>query len=132
VDVVLPRQSFKQKLTLKLEIMTTIRNSVQLIGRLGKDPEIKTIGNDRKMARISLATSNNYYNAKGERVEETDWHNVVAFGKVVDTIEKYVRKGQEIAIEGKLTASNWEDKDGNKRYSVDIVLNELVLLQKVS
>lgn len=112
--------------------MTTIRNSVQLIGRLGKDPEIKNIGNDRKMARISLATSNNYYNAKGERVEETDWHNVVAFGKVVDTIEKFVRKGQEIAIEGKLTASNWEDKDGNKRYSVDIVLNELVLLQKVS
>lgn len=123
--------SFNQQLSnLKLETMTTMRNSVQLIGRPGIAPEIKEIGNNRKMARFTLATNNNYTNEKGERVEQTDWHNIVAFGKVVDTIEKYVRKGQEIAIEGRLSTSSWEDKDGNKRYRTDVVLNELLLLQK--
>lgn len=110
--------------------MTTMRNSVQLIGRPGKDPEIKQIGNDRKMAHFSLATKHVYNNDKGERVETTDWHNIVAFGKVVDIIEKYVRKGQEIAIEGRLTYNKWEDKEGNKRQTAEVHLNELVLLQK--
>ncbi len=112
--------------------MTTLRNSVQLIGRPGMDPEIKQIGNERKMARMRLATNNYYNNDKGERIEQTDWHTVVAFGKVVDIIEKYVKKGQEIAIEGRLTSNNWEDKDGNKRQSVEVHLNELVLLQKTA
>ncbi len=96
------------------------------------DPEIKQIGNERKMARMRLATNNYYTNDKGERMERTDWHTVVAFGKVVDIIEKYVKKGQEIAIEGRLTSNNWEDKDGNKRQSVEVHLNELVLLQKTA
>jgi single-strand DNA-binding protein len=112
--------------------MTTLKNSVQLIGRLGKDPVVKNIGADRKMATFSMATNETYTNKMGERVENATWHNVVAFGKVVEIIEKYVHKGQEIAIEGKLTSNTWEDKDGKKRYSVDIVINELVLLQKVS
>jgi single-strand DNA-binding protein len=112
--------------------MTTLKNSVQLIGRLGKDPVVKTIGADRKMATFSLATNEPYKNKSGELVNNTTWHNVVAFGKVVEVIEKYVQKGQEIAINGKLASNTWEDKDGKKRYSVDIVINELVLLQKVS
>jgi single-strand DNA-binding protein len=112
--------------------MTTLRNSVKLIGRLGMEPEIKEIGKDQKMARFSLATNHVYYNAKGEKVEETDWHNIKAFGKVVDIIEKFVKKGQEIAIEGRLNTNNWEDKDGKKRQSFDIILSELVLLQKAS
>ncbi len=112
--------------------MTTLRNSVQLIGRLGIDPEFKELGNGRRMARMRLATNNYYNNDKGERIEQTDWHTVVAFGKVVDIIEKYVKKGQEIAIEGRLTSNNWEDKDGNKRQSVEVHLNELVLLQKTA
>ncbi len=74
--------------------MTTMRNSVQLIGRPGKDPEIKQIGNDRKMVHFSLATKHVYTMIKAS-VETTDWHNIVAFGKVVDIIEKYVRKGQK-------------------------------------
>lgn len=111
--------------------MTTMRNSVQLIGRPGIAPEIKEIGNNRKMARFTLATNNYYTNDKGERVEQTDWHNIVAFGKVVDIIEKYVRKGQEIAIEGRLSTSSWEDKDGNKRYRTEVVINELLMLQKM-
>ncbi len=112
--------------------MTTLRNSVQLIGRLGIDPEFKELGNGRRMARFRLATNNYYNNDKGERIEQTDWHTVVAFGKVVDIIEKYVKKGQEIAIEGRLTSNNWEDKDGNKRQSVEVHLNELVMLQKTA
>ncbi len=111
--------------------MTTMRNSVQLIGRPGIAPEIKEIGNNRKMARFTLATNNYYTNDKGERVEQTDWHNIVAFGKVVDIIEKYVRKGQEIAIEGRLSTSSWDDKEGNKRYRTEVVLNELLMLQKM-
>ncbi len=112
--------------------MTTMRNSVQLIGRPGKDPEIKQFGNDRKLARFSIATSHYYINEKGERIETTDWHNIVAFGKVVDTIEKYVRKGQEIGLVGRLTYNKWEDKEGNKRQTTEIHLNELLLLQKAS
>jgi single-strand DNA-binding protein len=112
--------------------MTTLRNSVKLIGRLGIEPEIKEIGKDLKMARFSLATNHIYYNAKGDKIEETDWHNIKAFGKVVDIIEKFVKKGQEIAIEGRLNTNSWEDKDGKKRQSFDIVLNDLVLLRKTS
>lgn len=112
--------------------MTTMRNSVQLIGRPGMDPEIKQIGNDRKLARFSLATNHYYNNEKGERVETTDWHNIVAFGKVVEIMEKYVRKGREIAIEGRLTYNQWEDKDGNKRQRAEIIVSELVLLQKAN
>jgi single-strand DNA-binding protein len=112
--------------------MTTLRNSVQLIGRLGIEPEIKTLSNGRKMTRFTLATNNYYNNEKGERVEQTDWHNIRAFGKVVEIIEKYVKKGQEIAIEGRLTTNNWEDKEGNKRQTVEVHMNELVLLQKAS
>jgi len=108
--------------------MTTLRNSVQLIGRPGMDPEVKTIANDRKMARFTLATNDFYVNNKGERVEETQWHNLVAWGKTAEIVEKLVKKGKEIVIEGKLTTNSWEDKEGVKHYNVEVVVNEILSL----
>ncbi len=106
--------------------MTTIRNSVKLIGRPGIDPEVKTIGNDRKMARFTLATNDYYYNPKGERIEQTQWHNLVAWGKTAEIVEKLVKKGKEIVVEGKLSTNHWEDKEGVKHASVQVIINELL------
>ncbi len=112
--------------------MTTLSNNVQLIGHAGKDPEIKTFDKDRKMARFSMATSSYYYNQKGERVEDTQWHQLVAWGKTAEVVEKIVRKGSEIAITGKLTNRTYEDKDGNTRYFVEVVLNQIHTFTKVA
>ena len=108
--------------------MNTLRNKVQLIGNLGASPEIKTIPNGRKMARFNMATNEIYYNAKGEKVEETQWHLVVAWGKSADIAEKYLEKGSEVAIEGKLINRSYLDKEGNKKYITEVELNELILL----
>ncbi len=112
--------------------MTTLRNSVQLIGRPGIDPEVKTIANDRKMVRFTLATNDYYFNNKGERIEETQWHNIVAWGKTADIVEKLVKKGKEIMIEGKLASNNWEDKEGVKHTQVQVIINEILALEKAS
>ncbi|WP_334113895.1 single-stranded DNA-binding protein [Paucihalobacter sp.] len=110
--------------------MNALRNKVQLIGRLGQDPEIVNLEGGKKLAKFSMATNDIYTNAKGEKVENTEWHNVVAWGKVAEIIEKYVNKGQEIAVEGKLTTRSWDDKEGNKRYTTEVVCNEMLLLSK--
>ncbi|MGL2962760.1 single-stranded DNA-binding protein [Flavobacterium sp. RSB2_4_14] len=107
-----------------------MKNKVQLIGHVGQEPEIKTFGEGKKVANITLATNESYTNAKGEKVEDTQWHKVKAWGKVADIIEKYVTKGKEIAIEGKLTYSDYLDKDGNKRYITEVVANDILLLGK--
>lgn len=108
--------------------MSSIRNQVRLIGNLGADPEVKTLGEDRKMARFNLATNETYTNDKGEKVVETQWHNVVAWGKVVQVIEKYLKKGAEIAIDGKLITRSYNDKEGTKRFITEVVLSEVVML----
>ena len=108
--------------------MNTLRNKVQLIGNLGNDPEIITLESGKKLAKFSLATNESYKNAKGERVTDTQWHNVVAWGKTAEIIESFVTKGKEVAIEGKLSNRSWEDKDGNKRYITEVVCNELLML----
>lgn len=108
--------------------MYALKNKVQLIGNLGNAPEIKTMENGRKMARFSIATSEVYKNSKGERVTETQWHNLVAWGKVADIVAQYLTKGKEVAIEGKLVNRSWEDKSGNKKYITEIQVNELLLL----
>lgn len=108
--------------------MSTIRNSVRLIGRVGNAPEIKTFEKGNKLATFSLATSEVYYNEKGEKQESTQWHNIVVWGKIAEVVEKYVEKGKEIAIEGKITYRNYDDKDGIKRYITEIVVSELLLL----
>ncbi|MDA3941929.1 MAG: single-stranded DNA-binding protein [Bacteroidetes bacterium] len=110
--------------------MTTLRNNVQLIGRAGRTPEIKTFDKDRKLARFSMATNEVYYNQKGERVEETQWHNLVAWGKTADIIEKLITKGKEIAVSGKLINRNWDDKDGNKRYATEVEINQIIAFEK--
>ncbi len=108
--------------------MNTLRNKVQLIGNLGNDPEIITMDSGKKLAKFSIATNESYKNAQGERVTDTQWHNVIAWGKTADIIESYVTKGKEVAIEGKLTNRSWEDKEGVKRYTTEVVCNELLLL----
>jgi len=108
--------------------MNTLRNKVQLIGNLGNDPEIIALDSGKKLAKFSIATNDNYRNAKGEKVVDTQWHNVIAWNKTAEIIEKYVVKGQEIAIEGKLTSRSYEDQNGDKKYITEVVCNELLLL----
>jgi single-strand DNA-binding protein len=108
--------------------MSTLRNRVQLIGNLGNNPEIITLDSGKKLAKLSIATNETYKNAQGEKVIDTQWHNVVAWNKTAEIIEKYLEKGNEVAIEGKLTSRSYEDKDGTKKYITEIVCKELVML----
>ena len=110
--------------------MNTLRNKVQLIGNLGNDPEIINLESGKTLAKFTIATNENYKNAKGEKMTDTQWHNVVAWGKTAEIIEKYVTKGKEVAIEGKLTSRSYDDKEGNKRYITEVVCSELLMLGK--
>ncbi|MFV0566186.1 MAG: single-stranded DNA-binding protein [Flavobacteriaceae bacterium] len=110
--------------------MNTLRNKVQLIGRLGQEPEIITFPDGNKIAKFSLATDDSYKDKNGQKVERTYWHNVVVKNGLVKVVESYVNKGQEIAIEGKLTNKTWNDKNGNKHYATEIVCSELLMLSK--
>jgi single-strand DNA-binding protein len=110
--------------------MNAMKNRVQLIGHVGNDPEIKTFEGGRKLASMTIATNDSYKNEKGEKVEQTEWHKVVAWGKTADIIEKYVTKGKEIAVEGKLTHRSYDDKNGEKRYITEVVVTEVILLGK--
>ncbi|MGB7843484.1 MAG: single-stranded DNA-binding protein [Salinimicrobium sp.] len=110
--------------------MNTLRNKVQLIGNVGNAPEIITLESGKKLAKFSIATNESYKNAKGEKITDTQWHNVVAWGKTAELVENYVPKGKEVGVEGKLTSRSYEDKDGIKRYITEVVCNELLLLGK--
>ena len=108
--------------------MNTLRNKVQLIGNLGNDPEIINLESGSKLAKFSIATNESYKNTQGEKVVDTQWHNVVAWGKTADIIESYVAKRKEVAIEGKLTTRSWDDNQGVKRYTTEVVCNEILML----
>jgi len=110
--------------------MNAMRNTVQLIGNVGNDPEIKTFDGGRKLANLTIATNDSYKNDKGEKVEQTEWHKVVAWGKTAEIIEKYATKGLQIAVEGKLTHRSYDDKNGEKRYITEVVVNDVLLLGK--
>jgi len=110
--------------------MNALRNKVQLIGHVGQDPEIKNLEGGKKVANLTIATNDSYKNEKGEKVEQTEWHKVVAWGKTAEIIEKYVTKGKEIALEGKLTHRSYDDKNGEKRYITEVVANDVLLLGK--
>ncbi|HPE42981.1 MAG TPA: single-stranded DNA-binding protein [Bacteroidales bacterium] len=112
--------------------MTTLNNTVQLIGRAGLDPEIKNFENSRKRARFSIAINNYYYNQHGDRVENTQWHQVIAWGKTAEVVEKIVKKGRQLAVTGKLTSQSWEDQDGNKHQKTEIVLNKIQAFGKMA
>lgn len=110
--------------------MSAIKNKVQLIGNLGNDPEIINLESGKRLAKFTIATNENYKNNKGEKVTDTQWHNVIAWGKTAEIIEKYLTKGKEVAIEGKLTSRSYETKEGEKRYITEVVCNELLMLGK--
>jgi single-strand DNA-binding protein len=106
--------------------MKSLRNSVQLIGRLGKDPEVKEFGKSKK-ASFSIATTDTYKNQKGDKVEDIQWHNIVIWGKLAGIAEKYLKKGHEVAIEGKLVHRMYES-NGEKKYITEINVNDFVML----
>jgi single-strand DNA-binding protein len=122
--------SFVSFLNLKFNIMANLRNQIRLIGNLGGNPTIKEINGGKKVAKFTLATNETYLNDKGEKVTETQWHNLVCWGRLVGIAEKYLIKGQEIAIEGKLTSRSWQDKEGNRRSISEIVVSDMVMLGK--
>ncbi len=108
--------------------MSTLKNKVQLIGNVGNEPEIKTLDSGKKVANFSIATNEFYKNSDGEKVQNTQWHNIVAWGKIAEIVEKYVGKGKEVAIEGKLTSRSYETETGEKRYVTEVVTSEILLL----
>ena len=108
--------------------MNNLRNKVQLIGNLGNDPEVVNLESGKKLVKFSIATNETYKNRNGEKVTDTQWHNIVAWNKTADIIENYTAKGSEIVIEGKLTSRSYEDKEGNKRYITEVVCNEVLLM----
>ena len=108
--------------------MYALRNRVQLIGNLGNAPEIRKTESGKKLVRFSVATNESYKNSSGDKVTETQWHNLVAWGKLADIAEKFLNKGTEVAIEGKLINRNYTDKEGVKKYVTEIQVNELLLL----
>ena len=106
--------------------MSTLRNSVRLVGNLGMDPEVKNFDSNRKLTRLSLATNETYKNDKGERVTDTQWHNLILWGAQAKLAEELLKKGDEVAVEGKLASRSYVDKDVNKRYSTEVVVNEFI------
>lgn len=108
--------------------MRNLRNSVQLIGRLGKDPEVKSLTSGKSMTTFSIATTDVYKNSEGEKVEDTQWHNIVTWGRKAEIAAEYLKKGQEVAVEGKLVHRNYETNAGEKRYITEINANELVMM----
>ena len=110
--------------------MNNLRNRVQLIGNLGQDPEVKILESGKKVANFTIATREEFKNAEGQKVSESTWHNIVAWNGLADIVSKYLKKGNEVALEGKLVYRSYEDKSGVTRYVTEIVLNDLALLRK--
>jgi single-strand DNA-binding protein len=117
------------KLILILTKMNSLKNNIQLIGRLGKDPEIIHLTSGKTLAKVSVATNEYYRDAKGEKQSSTSWHNCIAWGKTAQIMENLLKKGKEVAIRGKLTYNHFEDKNGIKRYLPQVVVNEFVLIR---
>jgi len=114
---------------LNQEIMNALRNSVRLIGNLGQDPDTKTLENGRKVTHFTLATAENFKNADGQKISETTWHNIVAWNGLADIAERFLTKGKEVAVEGRIVYRSYEDKKGAMKYITEIVLNEILLLR---
>ena len=110
--------------------MKNLRNKVQLIGNLGMDPEVKSLSNGNKVVNFTLATSEYFKDAQGNRKQDTQWHRVVAWGQLANIIESYVHKGSQVAVEGKLVHRSFETKTGERKFVTEIVANDLVMLNK--
>ncbi|HEX2968996.1 MAG TPA: single-stranded DNA-binding protein [Bacteroidales bacterium] len=109
--------------------MNSMKNRVTLIGNLGQDPEIKTTESGKKVTHFTLATSDGFKNAEGQKVTETTWHNCVAWNGLAETVTKFLKKGREVAVEGRIAYRTYEDKNGVTKNSTEIILNDLVLLR---
>lgn len=107
-------------------------NKVILIGNLGADPEVRALEGDQKAANFRIATNRVYNTKDGQRKEETEWHRIVAWGKLAQIAEQYLKKGSSVYVEGRIRTRSWEDKEGNKRYSTEIVASSLSLLDRKS
>ena len=114
---------------LKFKVMNSLKNRVQLIGNLGQDPETKTLENGKKVTKFTLATNDDYKNGDGQKVSETIWHNIVAWNGLADIAGKYLKKGHQVAVEGRIVYRNYEDKKGVTKYITEIVLNEMMMLR---
>lgn len=110
--------------------MNALRNRVQLIGNLGADPDVKTLTSGKIRAQFRMATSESYRNSKGDKITETQWHNVVAWGKHAEVVENYLKKGNQIAIEGKLIHRTYDSKEGEKKYFTEVVASDILMLDK--
>jgi single-strand DNA-binding protein len=110
--------------------MSSLRNSVRLVGFLGHSPEVKTTSTNKKVARVSLATNETHKNEKGEKVEETQWHQLVMWDHNATFAENYLSKGSEVTIEGKLNTRVYTDKEGTKRFITEIIVNEILIMAK--
>ena len=108
--------------------MHALKNRVQLIGHLGAKPEVKKTENGKKMVTFSVATNESYQNAQGEKVTDTQWHRLAVWDKMAETAEKYLDKGKEVVIEGKLVNRSYTDKDGVKKYVTEVQVSELLML----
>ena len=110
--------------------MNTLRNKVQLIGNLGAKVEVKTLESGKIVGHVTMATNETYKNQQGEKITETTWHNLVIWGKPAEILSKYTDKGSEVGIEGKITNRSYADKNGEKKYITEIVVNEFMLMGK--
>ena len=114
----------------KQDVMSTLRNKVNLIGRIGQKPELQNVQGGYQLTRFSIVTNEPYKDKSGAWQETTQWHNITAWGKTAENIVRVLDKGNEIALEGKLVHRQYEAKDGEKRFSTEIELNEFMLLNK--
>ncbi|NJL15028.1 MAG: single-stranded DNA-binding protein [Microscillaceae bacterium] len=106
-------------------------NKVMLIGNLGNAPEVKTLEGGIKVARFSLATSESYKDKNGDTQTETEWHTLIAWRSLAEVVEKYLRKGSTIYVEGKIKTRSYADKDGAKRYVTEIIAEQIIMLDKL-
>ncbi|MCB0705782.1 MAG: single-stranded DNA-binding protein [Saprospiraceae bacterium] len=109
--------------------MKSLKNTVQLIGNLGRDVEFKKTETGKHLAKVSIATNESYKNAEGEKVEEVQWHNLTGWGKVAEHMEKFWKKGMEVAVQGKLVHRDYQDKEGNNRQITEVVVSDFLMLR---
>jgi single-strand DNA-binding protein len=109
--------------------MNSLRNRVQLIGNLGQDPEIRKTEKGKSVAKFTLATTESYRNADGQKIEDTTWHNLVAWNGLAEVAGKYLKKGREVAVEGRIAHRAYEDKEGTQKYFTEIILSDILLLR---
>ena len=110
--------------------MNTLRNQVQLIGHIGQDLETRSFDSGMTLAKAPLATNDYYRNNQGEKIQDTQWHNIVAWGKTAELMKQMVKKGDELAVKGKLMHRKYEDGNGQTRYITEVVVNEFMKLGK--